>query len=132
MLRNRSIRGFPTASDIGRRDHHHQDQSQGIHQHMAFAAFDAFATIKALGTRLRGDLDALAIHTACRGFGGPPLAAAFLVAQGCHYPLPHAGFTPVIEVIIHRIPVAVVARQQPPLTATAIDIENAIHDLAAV
>jgi hypothetical protein len=39
---------------------------------MAFAAFDAFATIKALGTRLRGDLDALAIHTACRGFGGPP------------------------------------------------------------
>ena len=49
--------------------HHHQDQTQRVHQQMALATVDLFARIVAAHAWNRSGLDALAVQTAgCRVF----------------------------------------------------------------
>src|SRR5262249_11458310 len=108
------------------------NQPQGIHQQMAFAAFDLFAPIKADLRSLGGRLDALTVHTARRRLRLPPLAATLALPQSVHQLGPHSGLSPRLEIRIDRIPLAELPRQHAPLTARLEQIPDPIEHLAQV
>src|SRR5262249_52091421 len=99
---------------------------------MALAPFALLASIKTDFRGLGGRREALTLHTAGRGLGLPPLAAALALAQGFHQLGPHPDLAPGLEVGINGIPLAKLPRHHPPLTARLEQIEDPIEHLAQV
>jgi len=55
-----------------------------------------------------------------------------IVGKGVVHPFPEAPFTPPEEPFVHRVPLAVLCRDRPPLGARPGDPQNACHKAAAI
>lgn len=118
---------------VGSMNRDRQHQPQCIDDQMPLASVDFLsAVVSALGPANLGGLHALAVddRRARRRFAAGGLANGF--SQRVADALPEPRLAPAVEDLINGLPQRKVARQHPPLTAGAIEVQNCIDDRAAI
>ena len=113
----------------GHRDHHDQEQPQGVHDDMPLPTGDLLAPVVAPVVGDLGRLDRLAVDAP--GAGARLLADghAHHPTQGVHDLLPGAVAAPLVVVVVHRTPGRQVVGEHVPLAAAAVEVENGVEHL---
>src|SRR5574341_213655 len=104
-----------------------QQQTQGVHDNMAFSARSLLVDINPTGFAAFRSLDTLAINDRRTGLRITLLLGTYLFHQRGIDPLPDSLPCPAPEVAIDRLPGRPVGRQHPPLTARAGNVQDGIH-----
>src|SRR5512135_3437073 len=124
--------GAVALGGVGWGHRHTEHQSQSIHQQMAFAAFDPFASVIPDVSTMAGRLDALTVQN--RGGGPAALVVGFpheetqcIVERG-----PLMVVNPLPEDVIHGLPTGKICGQIAPGTAALDQIQDGINDTPPV
>ena len=116
--------------DVGRQDHHLEEQADGVDQDMPLASVDFLARVVAPLVAGFGTLHALAVDDGRAGLGFASLYPAQVFPQMGVNLLPQTIVLPQPEVMVGGAPRSEVLRQIAPLTASLDDIENPVDQFA--
>src|SRR5262249_48296795 len=117
---------------VGGRDHHSQQQAQGIYDHMTFAATDLLAAVGAHFLAATSRLDRLAVNA---GDARGPAAVGgqtHSLAQDGKEVVPGAMTVPRLEVAVHGLPGWEVMRLSMPTSSFAGDREDGADGVAHI
>src|ERR1044071_54938 len=126
------VTGTSAFGHIGSGDTDRQQQSQGVHQEMAFDPLGFLGRIVAPLPRLIGRTDRLAIQDGRRGLRAFPDGVAHGLTQQIVDDLPAALLGPKPEVMVNRLPRAKVTGQEAPGTTGAHEVKQRVADAAQV
>jgi hypothetical protein len=115
--------------NVGRQDHHQQQQSDRVDQNVSFASVDLFARVVAPLVADLAAFDTLTVDDARAGLGLAPLGQADVFAQVRVNLLPQAIAFPESEVVIDRTPGSKVSRQIAPLATSFDQVKDGIDQL---
>src|SRR5262245_8907742 len=112
--------------------HHGQQQTQGIHGDMTFAATDLLAPIGADLLSAGGGLDRLTVNAADAGVGVAASDPANPQTKGNKETVPGAIAFPVLEVVVNGLPGWKVVRQGPPTATFTCEVKDGVDDLTPI
>src|SRR5215467_2123218 len=120
--------GCPSIVHVGGRDHHSQQQAQGVYDHMAFAAPDLFAAVGAYLLATACCLDRLAVHAGDARGPATVGGQTHPLPQGGKKVVPGAIAFPLFEVVVNGLPGWEVMGQSTPTTPLPRDVEDGVDD----
>ena len=115
--------------NVGRQDHHHQQQSDCVDQNVSFASVDLFARVVAPLLADLAAFDTLTVDDARAGLGLAPLGQADVLAQVRVNRDPQSVALPESEVVVDRTPTSKVGGHIAPLTTGFQNVEDRIEQL---
>ena len=118
--------------NVGRMYHHFQQITDCIHHNMPLASFDFLARIIPAFTTRFGRFHTLAIQNTSCWFWRPSRLFTHLSAQRIVDTEPGSVFGPFVKVVAYAGPVRKVSRDQSPLAASSLPIEQCVEDLAQI
>jgi hypothetical protein len=124
------LSGSVPVLNVGRQDHHPEQQTQGIDQDVSFAPVDFLARIVTPLVAGFGALDALAVDDSGAGVRLAPFDQAEMFSQMGVNLLPQAIALPDAEVVIDRAPRSEVLGQVAPLATGFDQVENGVEQLS--
>ena len=113
-------------------DHHGQQQPQGAHHDVAFAAGYPFASVVTSGPPFFCGLHRLSVNDGRAGSSFPTSSLPNPRPQGFFNAFPGAVIPPVAKVPPHSSPRRQVVRHHPPGYAATQHVQNAVHCLTYV
>ena len=105
-----------------------KDIAMTVNHKMPFYAFDLLESVDSFDGIRQPAAPACTVYMAHRRHFVPTAAFTGVSEKERVYPFENSGRMPVPPFIIHGLPVWVTSRKQPPLAATAKQVEYGLHD----
>ena len=122
------LAGATLFGEIGRSNANPQQQTQGVHQNMAFAPLGFLAGIITARPRMVGGTDRLAVEDGGRGLGSSPGLAPDKSSEDFVNECPQPLASPATETAIDGFPRPELLGQQSPGTARSHQIKQAVKN----